>query len=71
MSNIESEIYNLINEFFKLNGNNPTTVYLTPEKENELLLLFKYPIDKSSRELFKEKLYGFKIVWDSKKFYLE
>lgn len=68
MNNIKREIVEMMNSFIKTNGNKPTTIYLTSEKENELILLENFPIDKSPREVFTNSLFGLKPHWDSKEF---
>ncbi len=71
MNNIKREIVERMNSFINTNNCKPTIIHLTLEKENELILLENFPLDKSPREVFTNSLFGLKPNWDSKEFKVE
>ena len=68
---ILNDILDLMNDFNEKENKQPKKIFLTREKENQLILLPNIDIKEGPRKTFENGICGMKIVWDADEFKVE
>ncbi|MGE5430705.1 MAG: hypothetical protein ACM3QX_06510 [Syntrophomonadaceae bacterium] len=68
---IKQEILKMICDFIDAYGKEPTMIYMTPSKTDQLRYEEAFPPDKEPHEVYEEKLFGLTPAWNAKEFKIE
>ncbi|MGE5621233.1 MAG: hypothetical protein ACM3U0_01535 [archaeon] len=68
---LKEEIVRMICDFIEKNGKEPTKIFMTQSKTDQLRYEEAFPPDKAPHEVYEEKLFGLTPAWNAKEFKVE